>query len=82
MNSKTAVFYHNFLRIGILSSSIGSILGAIFLIFSMFVLIQVRLGDLTCNHDHIGNPWAMTTTIPFLFCGISGCAIFIFAIFH
>lgn len=81
-NSKVATINHNFLRCGILSSGVGSILGAIFLIISMVVLIEVRLGDITCNGDTIGNPWALTATIPFLVLGTSGCAIFIIAVFH
>lgn len=76
-NSKFAEINHNFLRAGILSSAIGSILGAIFLIVSMVVLIEIRLGNLTC-----GNPWAIKTTVPFVVLGVSGCAIFIVAVFY
>ncbi|KAG0558225.1 hypothetical protein KC19_10G013300 [Ceratodon purpureus] len=76
-NSKFAEVNRNFLRFGILASGVGSILGAIFLIVSMVVLIEIRLGDLTC-----GNPWAVKTTVPFVILGVSGCAIFIVAVFY
>lgn len=76
-NSKFAEVNHTFLRLGILASAIGSILGAIFLIVSMVVLIEIRLGALTC-----GNPWAVKTTVPFVILGVSGCAIFIVAVFY
>jgi hypothetical protein len=81
-NTKTAEVDHNFLRCGIFVAGGGSILGAIFLIISMVVLIEVRLGDLTCNGDKFGNAWAMNATIPFLILGVSGCAIFIVAVFY
>uniref|UniRef100_A0A7I4F1B3 Uncharacterized protein n=1 Tax=Physcomitrium patens TaxID=3218 RepID=A0A7I4F1B3_PHYPA len=76
-NSKFAEVNRSFLRIGIFSSGIGSCLGAIFLIVSMVVLIEIRLGDLFC-----GNPWAVKTTVPFVILGVSGCSIFVVAVFY
>ncbi|KAG0567042.1 hypothetical protein KC19_7G105900, partial [Ceratodon purpureus] len=81
-NSKTAEVDQKFLRYGILSAGVGSCFGAIFLIVSMVALIEVRLGDITCNGDRYGNSWAMNTTISFLVLGVSGCAIFIFVVYY
>ncbi|XP_073392291.1 uncharacterized protein [Physcomitrium patens] len=76
-NSNYASVSQRFLQYGILSCSLGSILGAIALIVSMVILIEVRLGALFC-----GNPWAVFTTVPFVLLAVTGCAIFIVSVFY
>lgn len=77
LNSKSVAMNRKFLRFGILTTGLSSVLGCLFMVVSMIDLIEVRLGSLTC-----GNPWALATTIPLVALSVSGFAIFISAVFY
>ncbi|KAL3680998.1 hypothetical protein R1sor_023954 [Riccia sorocarpa] len=58
-NVRSAAVNNRFLRLGILLSAIGSVVGTVFLTLSLVNIIQIRLGNLTC-----GSLWTNRTAIP------------------
>ncbi|KAJ4963163.1 hypothetical protein NE237_023102 [Protea cynaroides] len=53
----------NFLRLGMMASAVGSVMGCIFLVLSMVNAIQIRLGVLSCSKYAVGAVAGMVTLV-------------------
>lgn len=65
-----------FLRFGILATSVGSLCGTAFLILSIIIIIQLRLGLLSCE-----SAWAKLAAIPLVLLVFFGVLVFASSIF-
>ncbi|OAE32425.1 hypothetical protein AXG93_1772s1070 [Marchantia polymorpha subsp. ruderalis] len=75
-NVRSAGVNNRFLRLGILLSAIGSVVGTVFLTLSLVNIVQIRFGNLQC-----GSVWTNRTAIPLVVLVGSGVSIFVSSVF-
>jgi hypothetical protein len=67
--SMSAQINPRLLRIGMLLTAFGTVVGTMFLTSSMVVLIQIRLGHLICSSNH-WSKWAIVPMVTMVFSGL------------
>ncbi|KAL2621047.1 hypothetical protein R1flu_001252 [Riccia fluitans] len=75
-NVRSASVNNRFLRLGILLSAMGSVVGTVCLTLSLVNIVQIRLGNLSC-----GSSWTNRTAIPLVILVGSGVSIFVSSVF-
>ncbi|KAI5065730.1 hypothetical protein GOP47_0020425 [Adiantum capillus-veneris] len=65
-----------FLRLGLLATSLGSLCGTAFLLLSMIIIIQLRLGLLSCD-----SYWSKFATVPLVLLVSFGVLVFASAVY-
>jgi hypothetical protein len=65
------------LQFGIWSCLLGTLIGSVFMIVSIFYFMQVRLGSITC-----GNPWALWAVIIPSVLGYLGVLCFAYTVIY